>query len=245
MCVDILITTYNRRMVLEETVKSLLDKVKSIPYRLFIVDDCSSDWTADYLKQLKDDRLAAVVLNKKRSGVVCGFDMLWRMAEFYDSFYSYNPYMCYLQDDMKSVEEDWLLTAINIYEALKQQYPIGLFSGHDAHRHPVFKGIAYNGRKVILKKSQGMTNLIGEKSIWKSIGYVPRLNPNGKERGLPDNCRGSNIDVYVTGCYSGSTFGAGAAAANCLVKQNKLVMVIPGMLEHIGEINSTWRKNAN
>ena len=238
---DLLITTFNRRPILQETVESFLSMNTAIPYRLFIIDDCSADDTPDYLRGMKRGSLALVILRKKRSGITYAFNALWNVSEFIDRFYEEYPYLGYLQDDMKSLENEWLLKLIETYEALRGQYPIGFFSGHDAFRHPPFQEIQHNGTKVILKKSQGFTNMIAEKSFWRSIGYVPRLDLDGRERGFPGNGKGSNIDLYFTGCMSRSKFVPEHAAKNCLYNQGKFVMVIPGMLEHMGEDQSTWR----
>jgi hypothetical protein len=108
------------------------------------------------------ESLGFVTMSKQRNGVVYGFNLLWNMVGYFDSFHSVNPYMCYLQDDLRSMEDEWLLKVIELYEAIKDRCPIGFFSGHDTIEHPVMQTVSISGRNVLLKKSQGMTNVIGE-----------------------------------------------------------------------------------
>jgi len=240
--VDIILTTYNRQQLLEMTLKSLLDKIGSHAYRLFIVDDGSDDGTQEYLAGLRLDHLQAVVMNKSRMGVVYSFNMLWHLAEYFDAFHEQFPWMCYMQDDMMVMEEDWVQILIHAYEELGEQYNIGFVSGYDAPEHPPEHRLIWNGREVLIKKSQTASNLMAEKTFWRSIGYVPKSNPDGSVRGMPSHNRGSNIDVYLTGCQSGARFVPFAAAENCSLRQGKTVMVVPGLLTHMAHNRgSTWR----
>jgi len=179
-------------------------------------------------------------------GIVYGFDQLWNSVDMADQFNEEFPYMCYLQDDCAIKEDDWLFTLIKAYEELRDKHKIGFFSGYDATDHPFVEKVLWRGREILLKKSSRATNLIAEKSFWRSIGYVPKYNPDGTERGFPNARRGSNIDLYWTGCYSGSRYSAAASAPNSSYNQGKMVMVIPGMIEHMAEYNhSTWRAAAH
>ncbi len=242
--IDVLITTYNRKEMLKETVESFIEKNSGLKYRLFIIDDYSGDGTQEYLRSLNSESLGFVVLSRQRLGVVYGFDMLWNMVDFFDGFYDEFPYMCYLQDDMRSDEKNWVLTLIQYYETLKERCKIGFFSGYDAPEHPVESSFFMDGRMIVLKKSQGASNLIAEKSFWRSIGYIPKFNPDGSRRGYPDTRKGSHIDLYLTGCMSGSKFVAKASAFNSSYNQGKKILVLPNLLKHLGEDrrNSTWRK---
>jgi glycosyltransferase involved in cell wall biosynthesis len=243
--VDITITTYNRAGMLKRTLEALFSTV-DVPHRIFVIDDCSNDATPEYLSKMNGDKLQFVALSKKRNGVVYGFNMLWNMVDYFDSFHEEHPYMCYLQDDMIASEKGWLTTLIQAYEELKDAHRIGFFSGHDAPEHPVQERMDWKGRQLLLKRSSGATNLIAPKTFWRSIGYVPKFNPDGTPRGFPNHQRGSHIDLYLTGCMSGSRFVRGSAGDNCSVNQGKSLMVIPGLLLHEGQspAASTWRGKA-
>jgi len=246
--IDILITTYNRIDFLKRTVESFIAKNRELPFRLFIIDDCSTDGTQEYLFSLQKQRQLDLYLNSERRGLAFSLDMIWNCVEMFDSFFEENSYLCYLQDDMRSVGEEWLLKVISIYEDLRRNHltdssPIGFFSGYHSPEHPVENTLSYDGKEVYIKASNSGKNIIGEKRFWGSIGYIPRFNPNGSPRGMPGNGIGSQVDVYLEGMYSGSRIDAFAAAPNCLYRQGKKVLVIPGMLEHMGEEQdrSTWR----
>jgi len=241
--IDILITTFNRVDFLKQTVENLIEKNVNTSYRLFIIDDCSDDGTDQYLLDLKRKKIADIYLSKGRRGVVFGFDMLWNVSNFFDFFFSENQYLCYLQDDLVSKENGWILTAIRAYEELKDKYNIGFFSGFDAPEHPIKRKVNWESKEVLIKKSTSATNLIGEKLFWRSIGYVPRLNPDGTERGFPNYQRGSHIDIYLTGMYSGAKFHRTHSAPSCAYNQGKNILVIPELLYHLGHAakGSTWR----
>lgn len=240
--IDILVTTYNRVELLKKTLNSLDENTRGILYRLFIADDSSSDGTPEYLASIKNKHLMKVVLSKHRFGVVYQFNSLWWLSRYYDSFHESYPYMCYLQDDLEIIEKDWLLKLLSAYEDLKERYQIGFFSGYDCVEHPVRKIVSHDGVDVLLKDSQGAPNLIGKKSFWESIGMPPQNNPDGSRRGFPDKGRGSQIDLWLTGCMSRSIFVPRVASLTCSYLQKKTVMVIP-MMKHLGQSleESTWR----
>lgn len=239
---DIILTTYNRIEFLKRTLGSIFVKTTGLPYRLFIIDDYSRDGTAEYLASLKNEHLCYVMLSKKRNGIRYGFNMLWAEVEAYNSFYESFPYLCYHQDDVEIVDDKWAEKLIEAYQSLKAIHNIGFFSGCDSPEHPVNKIIQWNGENLMLKSSQAFQNAIAEKDFWRSIGPVPRFNPDGARVGFPNDGKGSNMDVWFTGCYSKSRFNSGSASPNCSFLQKKSVMVIP-LMKHLGESeNSTWRK---
>jgi len=239
---DVIVTTYNRLSFLKQTIESFIEMNKEMPYRLFISDDCSTDGTADYLCKLRTQGVANILLPSHRQGVVYGFNFLWNWVDYLDTFDIEYPFMCYLQDDMVSTKKEWLVELVQVYEALKEKEPIGFFSGYDAPEHLVKETVQYNGCKVFLKTSTGGSNLIAEKDFWRSIGFVPKRNPDGSVRGYPNKNVGSHIDVYLTGYYSLSRINPGSSAKNCLRYQNKKVMVVPSLM-HLGQEpkESTWR----
>jgi len=237
-----MLTTYNRKDFLRRTVDSIFSRTRKTPYRLFITDDCSTDGTTEYLAGLKDEHLKEIVLNKQRKGLRYGFDMLWAKMEVYNLSHGEFPYLCYHQDDVEILDPRWAEILIEAYQNLKGKYNVGFFSGCDSVEHPVKQRIEWKGMNVLLKSSQAFQNTIAEKSFWRSIGRVPKLNPNGQNPGFPNNGRGSNLDVWFMGCCSKSRYNRGAASPNCSFVRRKSVMVIP-MMKHLGKFeNSTWRK---
>ena len=239
--VDIIIPTYNRLEFLQNCLKSLWFKTK-IDYRLFIIDDCSNDGTTEWLANLNHPKLQAIILNKERRGLTYGFDALYDFIQNMNWYYgTESEYLCLLQDDTEIMVEGWLDKLIRCYTELQQtsHYKIGFFSGHDASEHPTIE--EYFIAKI--KKSMRATNMIATWSHWKSIGKVPRLQPNGSERGFPspsiqDRGKGSNFDLYLTGCQSqGKVVDMGRTTENSNYHQGKVCMVIPGLVKHMA-----WKK---
>lgn len=63
--IDLIIISYNRISDLKETVKNVLN------YKIFIIDNNSSDGTNKWLSSLTDD-IFSIVLSKKNLGVAGG-----------------------------------------------------------------------------------------------------------------------------------------------------------------------------
>jgi len=239
---DIMLTTYNRLEFLKRTIDSIFSKTRMPAYHLFIVDDCSTDGTAEYLASLKNEHLKGVVLSKQRKGLRYEFNILWTKVEAYNLAYGEFPYLCYHQDDVEILNDRWAETLIEAYQNLKAKYNVGFFSGCDSSEHPTRQKIQWRGKEILLKTSQAFQNAIAEKDFWRSIGLAPRLNPDGLKPGLPNDGRGSNLDVWFMGCCSKSRYNRGAASPNCSFVQGKSVMVI-SMMKHLGKFeNSTWRR---
>jgi glycosyltransferase involved in cell wall biosynthesis len=241
--IDLILTTRNRLDFLKVTLTSLLEMNKQVPYRLVIYDDCSDDGTPEYLMRFSHPNLFAVILAKQRMGVVHGFNQAWNYINELPGFLEYFPYMGYLQDDVKSLEGEWLLTSIRAYEALAEAENIGFLSAYDAPEHPKKGEVGWEGKGLILKDSISFQNAMAPKDFWESIGKVPAKNPDGTARGYPGEGKGSQIDVYMTGCMSQSKFVTWASAEKSSMRQGKKVLVLPGMLEHLGidPKDSTWR----
>jgi glycosyltransferase involved in cell wall biosynthesis len=237
--IDVILTTYNRLPLLKRTVDSLVKNTTD--FRLFINDDCSEDDTRDYLLKLEAREIAKIILNGQRKGVVPGFNALWEMVEHSDS-----EYVCYLQDDMLVNSYGWLDVLTGIHKEISGTLSVGFASGYDAREHPEITRIQWAGREVLFKNSTSATNLIATKHFWRSLGLpIPLLNPNGRLRGFPNDGHGSNIDVYLTGCISMSRVSRRDSSPTSSYKQGKVVMVIPGLLEHLGAARqfSSWRQN--
>ncbi len=148
---------------------------------------------------------------------------------------------------MVATTKDWLSILSEADRHFKSAYNAEFTSAYDAPEHPAeFETeLLLTGRPLAkVKKSTSMQNLFAEKVVWHSIGKPPLLAPDGSQRGFPNDGKGSNIDVWFTGCYSLSRFDAKNAAPNCLYNQGKKVLVIP-MLKHLGieKKDSTWRQN--
>lgn len=246
------ITTYNRFEYVSRCIDSIIENTE-VPYRLFVYDDASPDDTARLLIDSYGDKITQVIANRTQRGITLGFDTLWLVSQHFDYYYDDQdfPYFCYIQDDTVVAEKGWLKTLKRCYDSqsLMSDYRIGLFSGHHAPEHPTVAEKEFDGTKVLIKPSMRATNMIASYEFWDRIGLVPRLNPDGSERGFPGppkpdggRGRGSNMDVYITGFQSKGTFVPGAAAETCSWKLGTYCMVVPGLVKHmaLSAESSTW-----
>jgi len=239
--IDIILTTYERPHFLLKTVTAILGNTLPGSYRLTVSDDCSRDHETPAILDWIDERwIGTVIRHSKREGIVPGFNGLWERVKDSDS-----EYVCYLQDDAMPVQKGWLQTLVEAFEDSKGRMNVGFFCGFDAPEHPVSRTVIdVMGRTVLLKASTSATNLIATKGFWKSVGVpVPLLNPDGKKRGFPNDGVGSQIDLWLTGCMSLSRFTKWAASPTCSFLQGKSVLVVPGLIQHLGQEkkDSTWQ----
>ena len=65
---SIFIATYNRKEILLDKIRSLLD-IKSDDFNVLVLDDMSTDGTVDALKNIDDSRIR-VIRNKERNGTM-------------------------------------------------------------------------------------------------------------------------------------------------------------------------------
>jgi glycosyltransferase involved in cell wall biosynthesis len=252
--VDIIIPTYNRLKFLNNCLRSVFYKTK-VDYRLFIIDDCSDDGTAEWLAHQNHPNLEMVILNKKRRGLTFNFDILWDTIQGMNWFYqNESEYLCLLQDDTEIMEEGWLELLVANYENYivndYRHFEVGFFSGHNAPEHPTLAKFDYGSYEVLIKESARATNLVAPWSFWKSIGKITNKQPNGTDRGFPsaslDNKkrgRGSNFDLWYTGYQSkGVKVDLGRTTIKSSGYRGYVCIVIPKLVKHkaIKDIDSTW-----
>jgi glycosyltransferase involved in cell wall biosynthesis len=96
MLITILITTYNRKVLLERAISSV-EKQSFKDYEILIVDDNSSDGTVEYLKQRKNIRY---ILKDENRGLVDSRNIGWRDAK--------GKYIAFLDDDDFWLDENKL-----------------------------------------------------------------------------------------------------------------------------------------
>ncbi len=114
--VDIIIVTYNGKSTLRLCIDSIMRHTASIPYKMSIVDNNSSDGTAEWLIKNSKGRFD-VVLNKKNSGFSGGANIALRRTK--------NPWVVLMDDDVE-VTKDWLRDLLN---CAKRKPDVGIVSG--------------------------------------------------------------------------------------------------------------------
>ena len=66
--IPILYTTFNRIGYTKETLPALIDSIGD-EAEIYIVDNCSTDGTVEYLKNFKSKKIKEVIFNSKNQGV--------------------------------------------------------------------------------------------------------------------------------------------------------------------------------
>ena len=77
--ISILVTTYNFEKYIGQAVESLLNQDGNFDYEVIVVDDCSTDRTAEVVRKFKDERLR-FVRNEKNKGAVWTANAAFELA---------------------------------------------------------------------------------------------------------------------------------------------------------------------
>ena len=112
MSIDIVIVTYNAKKTLKRCVKSIREHTGSLPYKLIIVDNNSTDGTSDFLNKCGDD--IKIISNKKNLGFSGGANIAIKSTS--------NKYIAFVDDDAE-VTKDWLK---KLYKKINESPDIGI-----------------------------------------------------------------------------------------------------------------------
>jgi len=115
--IDIIIATYNRRKLLEQTINGIIDRTET-PYRLIVVDNCSTaDDTIPYLKALKiAGKIDILLLNDKNIGAARAFNKGFKYVK--------SELFITTDDDIvpPDLEPDWLEQLIGLFIKYYPEY---------------------------------------------------------------------------------------------------------------------------
>lgn len=109
------VVTYNRKKELLKNINSILAQTKMFD-RYYIVDNCSTDGTCEYLKEhhvLEDDRITLIMMPENIGGAG-GFSRGLKQA-FEDGF----DFICMMDDDGRPLD---INTFQNLYDAAQKLY---------------------------------------------------------------------------------------------------------------------------
>lgn len=136
--IDIIIATYNRRKLLQQTIEGIEQRTKA-SFRLIVVDNCSdADDTVRYLQQIKKEgRLKVLILNDKNIGAAGAFNKGFAYVES-DLFIT-------TDDDIvpPELEPCWLEQLVELFNKNYPEY------GAISLRHARTIGVSFN-RSTIL-----------------------------------------------------------------------------------------------
>jgi len=252
----VITTTYERGHFFNDCIGSIIENTV-IPHRIITVCDGAPNHE-------HDSRLSTqIMLIQPNQGIACALNAGWALAEMYNKFHNQTPYFCYIQDDTIVTRKGWLELLIQKYIEFDKcgnlegnkiipilHENISFFSGHDAPEHKTIAEYiaAPNRTQVKIKESMRATNMIAETSLWRNLMPLGRHNPDGSIRGFPDapkngqkRGKGSNIDVFLTGCNSAGYQEKDAHPQNPY-KLGFKCLIIPGLVKHVATEakDSTW-----
>jgi glycosyltransferase involved in cell wall biosynthesis len=166
--IDIVMTHKNRLEYLKKTLKALWDRTES-DYTLSIIDDGSTDDSADYLfKLFKEGKLKSLVMRKENKGYVASINSIVSFAD--------SPFFVFMTDDtiVPEVKPDWLERMWQEFDWCDRLGILGL-KNPTADRHTIYE--TYEKFEV--------TNQINSNVIM--------IRPDAF-RQLPLNAKGDNAD---------------------------------------------------
>jgi GT2 family glycosyltransferase len=115
--IAIIISTYNQKKLLEESLESLRDKTNYKNYKVYVIDDSGKGEIGGHIK--RNFKWTNVIINKENVGFSRANNIGIKKARI-----EYNPdYFLLLNDDTEMVEKNWLK---NITEAGENDKKIGI-----------------------------------------------------------------------------------------------------------------------
>jgi len=137
MNASVIVSTYNNRIVLERTLKSLLEQKFNGEHEIIVVNDGSSDGTKEFLEEFKKNKKNLRVFHQNNQGVCKARNKGIAEAK----------YEIIINMDHDCIaEKDWLQKMVYGFDSEK----IGVVSGYD-----YYGGTSTGFRKNILQKVDG------------------------------------------------------------------------------------------
>lgn len=173
MVVDIVIGTHNRLEMLKLTVATILERTKT-PYRLTIIDDASTDGTAEWVKE----QGITLHQHEKRRGMHGNLCDVLKLT-------SSDPVICTDDDALcPKLEPDWLARELEALKARPKLWMLGLNNPGDnvtGSRHPY----ADDGVVVYSQHVSGHFLAIRR----KVLEATPKLFTDPQERKSPNKAQ--------------------------------------------------------
>jgi len=105
---DIVMDTLNRLPLLQRSIESILEGTKS-PYRLYVIDDASTEGNAEYLLGLwKEGKIAEPILRKKRRGIPANWNMVPELGKSEIVVYTNGDVIC------PNIKPDWIRRGLKV-----------------------------------------------------------------------------------------------------------------------------------
>lgn len=229
--IDLFITTFGRKELFEQSLKSLLNNTKRELFRLTIVVDGAGEHKYAPLSDVAD----TVIINKDNLGLGVSINSALAHIKMINEYQDNNQknFICMVQDDV-IYSPGWLEKLVKVYGLFGKKHNIGFVSGHNAPEHETTGKIQFGKDTLLLKPWIRATNMFAEKEYFLSMFPISRIDPEtGRERGKPNNGMGSSCDWWFIRNHP-----------NSICKSGRVNLVYPGLIKHEGFDRSTWLNRA-
>ncbi|MCA8880405.1 MAG: hypothetical protein KDA73_10725 [Rhodobacteraceae bacterium] len=231
--IDVYLTTSRRADLLEPTLEHLVAAIEAsaFSHRLFLAVD-SLDPDTDRVLQRFAEQIDEVGWTRNQMGLPYHWNGILDRSRATIARSEIRPdFICYLQDDCLIQRPDSYFG--EMVEAAEMVNPgrLGFVSGYHSDVHKGFEEITHGGRTYLLSDSIDGKNFMARPKLLQSIGKLTWWFPDGQRRGNPGPVRGSHFDLWQW-----------KESPNCLMRQNRVSVVIPGLCEHTAaeKEKSTW-----
>jgi glycosyltransferase involved in cell wall biosynthesis len=181
--IDICVVTYNRLEYLKKCIHSIL-AATSMKYRIFVIDDGSTDGTTEWLEKQKNKGLVFdVILNKKNLGTATNFNIVIDKST--------SSYFVMCNDDMY-FHRHWDFAVMDV---INKNNDCGIVSFYDYTRYTLDDGVTKIDETTLQVPRTGLGAAIINRELFNKSGKF--ILPKGAKMGYfatPFCTRCSNID---------------------------------------------------
>lgn len=232
--VDIYITSYRRSDLLAKCLDALFVAIHHSPFnhRVIVLSDHSDEGTIEVLRPLLGK--IHFVTTPEQLGLPFTFNLLLDYSKNLISRSGEKPkFICYLQDDAVIAYPHVFFKTIDQLSNAVSPAELGFLSGFYTPIHPGFEKIKVKGVTIVKSDSVDGKNLIGKPELFESIGPISK-RIKGMRRGNPGPLIGSGFDLWQW-----------RDSPNSTTRQNRINLIIPGLVRHIGDDGSTWGNDSD
>ncbi|MFY0689758.1 MAG: glycosyltransferase [Cyclobacteriaceae bacterium] len=233
--IDVYITTHQRSSLLEQCLEALIKAVNAsaFEFRIMVLSDQTDDETHKVLSIYKN-RISVISTNEQL-GLPFMFNQILDYSQNLIGRTEKPPLLiCYLQDDaIIQYPNSFFDLIIRTHQAYKNKLPLGFITGFYSPIHPGFNIIRTEELTLIESDSLDGKNMIGPPELFESIGKLSWRDHKNRVRGNPGPI-GSGFDLWQWRDSPTST-----------LKQKKVNLCIPGLIETIGSDDSTWNNKSD
>lgn len=165
--ISLMMVTYNRLELTKKTLENIKNKT-NIDYNLIVVDNCSTDGTVEYLKELD----CHLILNNENLGIGRARNQSLLYADKLGT-----DWYCTIDNDI-DVPDGWLVDSINILKNNKDYGAIG--ANMESVQYPIVtkNGCTFQDKP---RGNLGTACMVFRKELHQAIGFFKEYNKYGLE----------------------------------------------------------------